>query len=529
MDSRGTSFTTAFPENIAFYFPKTYNLLKITVLFNDTAVNITSLANGNSTTKSGVSNGTILTLNLTKDVEEYRFVPSNKSFRITSNKNITVLSVSGWEGRFQSHVVEPDQNLGTVYQVPLLNIQFTNNQFQAPATLLFNLRLMIINAADKDNTVTIKKVDPSGQSLEDKVTLGPLSLIQIKTNVSVKEINAEFNVSVILTHPCLDGINCSCNMVRSQLKPQSSGDQIATFPVPPIFNITQIQVTTKRPFRVAQGVYSVQNSITVYNSTDILPLFSNNLNQNFLISTSVPVTLHLISPGLILDIMSTSMFSGCFLVDFNSTQSGALVIANTSSTSGVQINDQPLASNVMWRILNGTGFSWAMVEAQQIGTIWHQTDKIDRSGCLLNSENFVLGDDKMSWSLSREYCMETADELATLNTLDNQNKLSLYLAQEEVTDGWISLRRSLYSTNWYWKSEDHSPPNVTFTYWAYGQPEKPEKGLCASISLDTPTKFMWKSARCCSENKPVCFNRPKYFSFNKTVHQMLNGSSEESA
>lgn len=368
MDSRGTSFITAFPENIAVYYKKTINLLKITTLHPNTMVNVTSIASGIVDTKERISNGTILTVNLTKEDEEYQFVSSNKSFRIASDKNITVLSVSGWEGRFQSHVVQPEQNLGTVYQVPALNYTMIATSF----------RLMIINAMDKVNNVTIKQFDERGQSQADSITLGPYKLFQIQINGTVREINATDKVAVLLTHPCFDSKNCSCNMVVNQLKPPVTDDEkiLARFLVPPIFSAKQLLATTNQPFKICQGLFTNRNCILVQNSTDILSLFPNFTNTSSVISTNMHISLQLIGPGLILDLIPTSMFSGCYLLGFNSSHSGALVIANKSSTDGVQINDQPLPSDIKWNVLNGTEYSWALVEAQEIGTIWHPTSKI---------------------------------------------------------------------------------------------------------------------------------------------------------
>ncbi|KAK9961291.1 hypothetical protein ABG768_009086 [Culter alburnus] len=546
MDSRGTSFITAFPENIAVYYKKTINLLKITTLHPNTMVSVTSIATGIVNTNESLRNGTILTVNLTKEDEEYQFISSNKSFRITSDKNITVLSVSGWEGRFQSNVVQPEQNLGTVYQVPALNYTKIATSFSPLITseggFLF-FRLMIINAMDKVNNVTIKQVDERGQSKADNITLGPYKLFQIQINGTVREINAVDKVAVLLTHPCFDSKNCSCNMVVNQLKPPVIDNEKipARFLVPPIFSAKQLLVTTNQPFKVCQGLCNNINGILVQNSTDILPLFPNFTNAS-VISTNMHVSLQLISPGLFLDLIPTSMFSGCYLLGFNSSRSGALVIANTSRTDGVKINDKPLPSDIKWNVLNGTEYSWALVEAQEIGTIWHPTSKIgvymiellesnniygspaiainmdpDHNGCLVTPEMFVLGKDEMSWFMSRKYCLENADQLARFVAKDTLEKMASNMTHQEPTEGWISLRRALYTAEWYWKNEDDFPSTVNFTYWEDGQPEKPEKGLCASVSLDPKKKFMWKSARCCSKKKPVCYNTPKYLTYRDTA------------
>ncbi|XP_016313869.1 uncharacterized protein LOC107666876 isoform X1 [Sinocyclocheilus anshuiensis] len=345
LDNRGTSFITAFPENIAVYYRKTYNLFKITTLHQNTMINVAYMANGNVTTNTSLAEGIIWTLNLTKQVEESQFMSSNKTFRITSDKNITVVSVSGWKGRFQSHVVQPEQNLGKVYQVPSLNYTKIATSFNLTVTSnvrFLPFRLMIINAVDMDKSVTIKGVDERGQSQEDTIMLDPYNLYQIQINGSVRQINAEDKVAVILTHPCFDSKNCSCNMILNQLQPYVSNNNKDRFLVPPIFSARQLLVTTNQPFQVCQGCFSPYTGVWVQNSSDILPLLPNFKNIISTISTTVQVSLRLISPGLVLDLIPISKFSGCYLVDFNSSHSGALVIANTSSADAVRMNDQPL-------------------------------------------------------------------------------------------------------------------------------------------------------------------------------------------
>ncbi|XP_073704051.1 IgGFc-binding protein [Garra rufa] len=535
MDSRGTSFITAFPENIASFYRKTFNRFKITTLHPDTTVTVTFKANGSSNCSGVLPGPSVWTLNLTKDVEEYQFVSSDKVFQITSDKNITVVSVSGWEGRLQSHVVQPDQNLGTVYHVPSLNYTKIAASFNLTTTgvKFLPFRLMIINAVDNDNRVTIKQVDERGQTQEETIQLGPYSLFQIQTNETVREIRADSKVAVILTHPCFDSQNCSCNMIQNQLQPFVSNDMPDKFPVPPLL-IKQILVTTDKAFKVCQGDLSTCTAVSVQNSSDILPILPN-LNKTSLISTSIHVSLRIVSPGLILDLIPVSKFAGCYLVDFNSSRSGALVIANTSGTEGVRMNDQPLPSHIKWSVLNGTEYSWTLVMGEKISTIWHLTGTIgvymvevletnstygsaapvismdpDSQGCLVTPEMFVLGEEEMNWFMSRQYCMTNADRFARLCDKNSQDKMALNMTLEDPTEGWISLRRSLYSTNWYWRNEDSFPPNVDFTYWESGHPESPEKGLCASVSLDPDKDFKWKSARCCSKKKPVCYKGAKY-------------------
>lgn len=352
------------------------------------------MANGSVATNTSLGKGIIWTLNLTKQVEESQFMSSNKTFRITSDKNITVLSVSGWEGRFQSHVVPPEQNLGKVFQVPSLNytkIAMSFNLMMTSAVSFLPFRLMIINAVDMDNGVTIKRVDERGQSQEDTIMLDPYNLYQIQINGSVTQIKAKDKVAVILTHPCFDSKNCSCNMVLNQLQPYVSNNNEDRFLVPPIVSTIQLLVTTNQPFQVCQGYFTNCTSVWVQNSSDILPLLPNFKNNISLISTNIQVSLRLISPGLILDLIPISKFSGCYLVDFNSSRSGVLVIANTSSANAVRMNNQPLPQYIRWNVMNGAEYSWAVVEVKRISTIWHPFARIGVYMIELLESNNIYG------------------------------------------------------------------------------------------------------------------------------------------
>lgn len=146
---------------------------------------------------------------------------------------------------------------------------------------------------------------------------------------------------------------------------------------------------------------------------------------------------------------------------------------------------------------------------------------LDRNGCLVTPEIFTVGKDEMNWFMSRNYCLENADQLARFFAMDTLDMMASNMTDQKPTEGWISLRRSLYTSEWYWKNEDNFPSTVNFTYWEDGQPEKPEKGLCASVSLDPKKKFMWKSARCCSKKKPVCYITPKYLTHRTTVYNTV--------
>ncbi|XP_051575782.1 uncharacterized protein LOC127453458 [Myxocyprinus asiaticus] len=545
IDSRGKSFITAFPENVAYYYRKSYNQLKITSLHENTNVTVYMGEIKNVVISEP---GKTWVLNFTKEFEEYRFTSSNWSVRITSDKNITVLSVTGWWGRFQSHVVQPDQNLGTLYQIPALNYSkldsFSSSVMYSEARYI-SFRLIIINAVKERNNVTFKWSNEGGQNFENTTTLNAYNLFQLQSN-GVKEIKATSKVAVLLTHPCIDTQqSCSCSMMLNQLRPTNmTGNQYGKdrFFVPSTFDVQQLLLTTNQTVKISNGSeYSVE--IKGPNSIDILPSFPN-IRKGFINTINKPVSLQLISSGLILDLIPESMFAACYLVHFHPSGSGAFVIANKSDQDGVRMNDQQLPSAIKWNDMGGTEsqYSLAVVNGTESSTIWHPNATIavymidrwdsdekkpihggpaitinadpDPNGCVVTPKMYIVGTDEMSWTNSRQYCFDKADDFARLINADDQKKLvmdmTMGMTPRDLGEGWISLRRDLLSTAWYWLNENNTSSNLNYTSWENGQPMKPYKGMCASVYLDTNNNFLWKAAHCCSRKKPVCFNETRY-------------------
>lgn len=385
------SFVTAFPENIAYFHQKVLNYLKITCLISNTEVTISykgEVDEGISTKRVLSTAGVTWIWNLTKEIEVSWFNISNKTILITSNQNITVLSMSGWPDRFLSHVVQPCTNLGTVYHVPNLNYSelVTSFGFGLNAEPRYNsFRLLIINAVNQSNTVTINRVNKQGQRSSYTQTLNNYNLFQLPTNGEVTGINATDKIVVMFTHPCFDSKGCSCNMVLNQLRPTRSGNTPSRFYIPfnisyPLTPIKRLFLTTNQCVVVFNGTYTnVSVGVQVMNSSDILPLLPGFSNALQLLTTNKPVSLRIISPGLILDLIPDIMFSACNLVHFNSINSEALVIAETYDTDSVRVNASALPGTPKWTVIGGSQYSWTIVKgngANTSCTIWHPNSKI---------------------------------------------------------------------------------------------------------------------------------------------------------
>ncbi|KAL0171529.1 hypothetical protein M9458_031840, partial [Cirrhinus mrigala] len=122
---------------------------------------------------------------------------------------------------------------------------------------------------------------------------------------------------------------------------------------------------------------------------------------------------------------------------------------------------------------------------------------------------FEIGHDPLTWAKSHEYCINKGFQFACPVTKSVHNDMADNLTKEDG-DGWIGLRRSLLSTDWYWHDEYDPSTFVNYVHWDDGHPLDPVKGLCTSVSLDPNNDFKWQSARCCDKKKPVCYKRPAY-------------------
>lgn len=133
----------------------------------------------------------------------------------------------------------------------------------------------------------------------------------------------------------------------------------------------------------------------------------------------------------------------------------------------------------------------------------------DLHGCVSVPGAFATGRDPLTWKKSREYCMNNENQFACPVTESVHKDMADNLNKEDG-DGWIGLRRSLLTTDWYWQEEYDTPISVNYDHWDDKHPLDLLKGLCTSVSLDPKNDFKWRSARCCDKKKPVCYKRPAY-------------------
>ncbi|KAG9283847.1 IgGFc-binding protein-like [Astyanax mexicanus] len=536
----GMDFVTAFPVNIASYYPSNVNnTLKITALHSNTKFSVS--INGSNFLTEVLNAGQSKSVDLPNEVEEQQLGRSMKSVRITSDNNITVFSISTRGNSVQTNVVQPVSNLGKMYQIPFLNLtelilllndysvsNWTNPSSSSNLNRTYNFfRVLVINAEDKSNMVTVTMT----QNQKSTFTLSPFEFILMQGNDSLVKISADANISVLLTHPCLDASYCRCTMVVHQLRPTNLlGNR---FLVPPFYitNYSRMFSTSDKIVELQYGSPPFAGSQRLMpSSSNFLPFFQSLKDGFSNITTSQPVSLSLIRHGSLIDLIPISMFSACYLVHSTSqTKSLAVIIVETAQVPNMRLNNGQFSPTAVWNAINGTQYSWARVDLSPLKSqvIWHPYSKIavyvfekmatgvpyggpaisvndnpDPYGCLVSPNLFTVKNESLSWPESRLYCLQKSGYLASPSWPEAQS----YMAQQLAADGvngqaWIGLRRSLLTHQWYWQTGQ----SLSFSNWDSDQQGGPEKGLCVSVKMDRKGKYGWSTARCCSTLKPMCF------------------------
>ncbi|KAA0702820.1 hypothetical protein E1301_Tti016596 [Triplophysa tibetana] len=538
--SYGKDFITAFPENTGYFYPYTSSRsLRITALHNDTTFNVHF--NNTQTPSSVLQSGQTVSVSFPITAEVHRLGSSSNSIRITSEKDIVVHSFSQTDATtaynsVQSHVVQPITKLGTSYLIPSLNQSDLVQTFSGSLAPLCSQRyssfkLIIINAEDTENTLTIFK-SISGSVQEEKIKISSYQLLQMQADASLIKVESSHKVAVILTHPCLENTtSCKCNMIVNQILPAQFQGQ--NFVVPYIPGITQSRLLMTSNDMSASLSH---NNVQLQPSPSGFLSLSDQMKSQY-VKASGYVSLTLISPGLIFEVIPENMFAACYLLQFYSDTSStkkALVIAETGSKNNVHKQNIPV-TNTQWTEIIGTKYSSAEISFSEFTTvIWHPTSKIavyllensgtsvyggpaipintqpDEFGCVAIPGHYEVGNDRLSWAESLAHCTSLQKHLACPTSEDIQKELSGKVNGTEEEEAWIGLRRSLMTTDWYWQRQTPSTTSlpsssVDYFYWADGHPDEKFRGLCASLLLNQDDEYKWKSAKCCEKKRPVCY------------------------
>ncbi|KAK2902717.1 hypothetical protein Q8A67_007430 [Cirrhinus molitorella] len=533
LKSFGKDFITAFPENVAYYHPQmSFNALQITAFYNNTLVSITT--NYTIVYDHKLQSGQTKIVHFPKYIEQYQYTNSTVFVRVNSTQKIVVVWLSQRGDSVQSTVVQPIKNLGKWYIIPFIkynqmmaSLYNTSDQLALDDWRYSSFRLIIINAENNANSITVRSVSTDGLKKFD-IILRPYELNQLQTNGSEIRLDCSGTAAVLLTHPCLETTRCGCNMVVSHVLPRGQWGE--TFVVPSVKNLNTawLQVTN-----TTTVMHKGQNIKTqTYNSSELISFPDLKSGSQF-ISSANDVSMRLISPGLVVELMPENMFAACFLVQMNSTEGEAVIIAETTSRKNVYVDIDLLASTD-WKPIPDSNYSSISVSLSGTHVIWHPTSRIgvymfekmesripygspavilnevpDRDGCVADSAYYKTNTTVMTWPESYHYCLNMSYQLSAPSSEKAQKQMTDFL-QNNGGPGylWIGLRRSLFTSEWYWQKGNDSEYSVSYTKWADGHPDKPWKALCASMSNK---EFSWKSVPCCTKLRPFCYKEAKYF------------------
>ncbi|XP_077070275.1 IgGFc-binding protein [Siphateles boraxobius] len=543
-DSIGLNFITAFPENIAFYYPvNPVNALNITAVQADTVVTI-SISDSTWTYQDTLPAGKPVTVTLPLGIEEYRFVQTLQTVKISSTKLIAVQSISQRGDSVQTNVVQPMKNLGTFYSIPALNYsKMINTFFQSTGNIskkYSSFGLVIINGAES-NFIKIVKKPRNIISILD-----PYAVLQLQTDGTEISVQSDYKVAVMLTHPCVEISGCRCNMVVNQLYPDTQWD--SRFPVPGILNV-RLHLTSSTNIIASGG--NIQSGTFEAYTSKLLSLPSLELGSQF-INTTDPASLRLVGPGFIIEPIPLSRFSACYLVvPVNLMGANVIVIAETESRNSVYI-DGDLLSSTTWSTISDSKYSSVLVTLDDTHVIWHPSTKIavyvfeksaswyggpaislsanpDPVGCLVAPSKFDIILTPQTWPESHQYCMLISDELFSPSNNVAQMEMVDILNSEGLNERlWIGLRRSLLTLEWY-RQKGKEVHNMTYTRWGTGEPRVAEQGMCASVFPNSNTGFHWKSVPCCAQLKSICYTSTHYFLLDLPISNEKPSNSNSNA
>ncbi|KAI5092487.1 hypothetical protein C0J45_18118 [Silurus meridionalis] len=526
----GTEFVTAFPENLAYYFPAQPAFqLRITTFLPSTNVAIT--LNGANINQSTINLAQVYLVNI-PNPEVFELGQTMKVVRVVSDKNISVLSISRRGDSTQSNVVPPTANLGTNYVVPSPNytefaVQLNNYNASVftgstDVPLDYNFRLIIINAEQVNNSITVTGKTPTGDD-DTLITLTSFELIQFASDRLWFKVSSVGKVAVIITNPCIDTQNCRCNMVAHQLRPIEVLGTDFIFP-PYNTTLTRLFVSAADTVSVSSGS---ESRTVAPGSIGLLPSLPGLNTGASSLTTSLPASVIAIIPGLLIDIIPKTMFSGCYLVHtIVQSQARALIIVETAQKGSVMIGAAPL-TGASFNDSSASGYSWTIYSLSNCKScvIWHPTSRIavyvfensasgvtfggpaisvndepDPNGCVVVPVPYELSNNTMSWQQSRSHCTSKGMVLASPNLNFTQNKMAATLNNMNVEGfAWLGLRRNLMTSEWLWQTST----SFTFANWDSNN-NQPAGGLCVSMIMEPSGNFTWSTVRCCSPMLPLC-------------------------
>uniref|UniRef100_A0A8C1S1P0 C-type lectin domain-containing protein n=1 Tax=Cyprinus carpio TaxID=7962 RepID=A0A8C1S1P0_CYPCA len=105
----------------------------------------------------------------------------------------------------------------------------------------------------------------------------------------------------------------------------------------------------------------------------------------------------------------------------------------------------------------------------------------------------------MSWPEAQSYCRERFTDLATVDSMDDVNRLVNVVDAGYNGSVWIGLKRGA-QTRWAWSNGENKTSDCFFRHWAAGQPSA--SGDCVGMSRTNSGR--WAQYSCRQQSPFIC-------------------------
>ncbi|XP_070702956.1 IgGFc-binding protein-like [Pempheris klunzingeri] len=298
---------------------------------------------------------------------------SHQAVLIEASQDVTVMSLNYKKYTADTSVIYPVKDWGTEYMI------FTPSS-SSPSPESF--KEFSLTNHKEPNSVEIflqgsvrfeGKYYRRGSKMTIKLEPFETAQIQSQDNLSGTKVISRLPVAVSSGHVCVQKYT-SCNHVYEQLLPVNSwGKEFIIAPLPYHDILTylhdSVYVQASEPTKIILNVDGKVQSYPMF-AGQTLELYSNWPHAIYLTSdkgiqvlfefNGGPVDTQEYFDPFLMTILPTNYFSTSYSLEGQGDFSNnIIVVARNKDLDGIKIDQKPQPSNLMWRKVDGTDFSWA--------------------------------------------------------------------------------------------------------------------------------------------------------------------------
>lgn len=314
-----------------------------------------------------VNAGQGVTVSLPTTVEMYGSQRSANTVRIEASADVTVTSLSYKLNTADTSAVYPTSDWGTEYFI-----------FTPAGSPPDSYKEFALTNGKETNKIEITPKGPitfQGRfyaiDTQMVIDLQPYESVQLQStaDLSGTRVASQRPVAVFTGHTCTWQFS-KCDHVYEQLLPVSSWG--TNFIVPPVslqkqYDSVYIQASQSTRVNVQYG--NRRNDLTLtrgqtvelrYSDPDILSIKSDQGIQVLLFFNGVRQGFFQFYDPFLMTILSTDRFCSSYSLEAqDGFENQALIVAQTSAMAALRVDGTNLPSNVQWKQVPGTDFSWA--------------------------------------------------------------------------------------------------------------------------------------------------------------------------